>query len=99
MIAHMLPAIPEAARQPILIRLGRDSRSRLRVYGREGDREADSWAGVPPTYELRDPTIEPWYREVARWLDNGFDAIVGAGAAALVRAAGAATGSRPGPRR
>jgi two-component system sensor histidine kinase ChvG len=77
MIAHMLPAIPEDARQPILIRLGRDSRSRLRVYGREGDREADSWAGAPPTYELRDPTVEPWYREVARWLDNGFDAIVG----------------------
>ena len=31
-----------------------------------------------PTYALRDPTIEPWYRDVARWLDNGFDAIVGA---------------------
>jgi two-component system, OmpR family, sensor histidine kinase ChvG len=78
MIAHMLAALPQGARQPILIRLGADSRSRLRIYGASGQREADSWFGVPPTYELRDPTIEPWYREVARWLDNGFDAIVGA---------------------
>jgi two-component system, OmpR family, sensor histidine kinase ChvG len=78
MIAHMLSAIPKDARQPILVRLGRDSRSRLRVYGQSGAREADSWSGVPPTYELRDPTVEPWYREAARWLDNGFDAIVGA---------------------
>ena len=78
MIAHMLSAIPSEARQPILVRLGQDSRARLRVYGRSGAREADSWSGVPPTYQLRDPAREAWYREVARWLDNGFDAIVGA---------------------
>lgn len=78
MIAHMLAAIPKDAREPVLVSLGRDSRSRLRVYGPDGAREADSWSGAAPTYELRDPTGEPWYREVARWLDNGFDAIVGA---------------------
>ena len=78
MIAHMLAAVPKDARQPILVRLGQDLRSRLRIYGPAGGREADSWAGAPPTYELRDPTNDPWYREVARWLDNGFDAIVGA---------------------
>jgi two-component system, OmpR family, sensor histidine kinase ChvG len=78
MIAHMLAAIPKDAREPVLISLGRDSRSRLRVYGPDGRREADSWSGAAPTYELRDPTGDPWYREVARWLDNGFDAIVGA---------------------
>ena len=33
---------------------------------------------APPTYLMRDPTDEPWYRTVARWLDNGFDAIVAA---------------------
>ena len=78
MIAHTLTAIPEDARQPILVRLGQDSRARLRIYGRDGGLAADSWIGVQPTYSLRDPANEPWYREVARWLDNGFDAIVGA---------------------
>jgi two-component system sensor histidine kinase ChvG len=78
MIAHMLTAIPQDARQPVLVRLGQDSRARLRIYGRDGRLAADSWLGVPPTYSLRDPADDPWYREVARWLDNGFDAIVGA---------------------
>jgi len=78
MIAHMLTAIPAEARQPILVRLGQDSRARLRIYGRDGALAADSWVGAPPTYTFRDPANEPWYREVARWLDNGFDAIVGA---------------------
>jgi two-component system sensor histidine kinase ChvG len=76
MIAHMLSAIPESARAPILIRLGQDSRARLRIYGRDGNLAVDSWSGARPTYTLRDPTDDPWYREVARWLDNGFDAIV-----------------------
>ena len=60
MIAHMLAAIPESARQPILVRLGQDSRARLRNYGRDGKLAADSWIGAPPTYSLRDPTEESW---------------------------------------
>ena len=78
MIAHMLSAIPPASRQPILVRLGQDSGVRLRVYAPTGERTSDSWTGVAPTYQLRDPANEAWYRGVARWLDNGFDAIVGA---------------------
>jgi two-component system sensor histidine kinase ChvG len=78
MIAHMLTAIPAEARQPVLVRLGQDSRARLRIYGPDGRLAADSWIGVAPTYTFRDPGDEPWYRDVARWLDNGFDAIVGA---------------------
>jgi two-component system sensor histidine kinase ChvG len=78
MIAHMLSAIPPGHRQTILVRLGQDSQTRLRVYGAEGAPRADSWVGASPTYQLRDPTMEPWYRDVARALDNGFDAIVGA---------------------
>jgi two-component system sensor histidine kinase ChvG len=76
MIAHTLSAIPEGARAPILVRLGQDSRARLRIYGRDGNLAVDSWTGVQPTYSLRDPIDDPWYRDVARWLDNGFDAIV-----------------------
>ena len=78
MIADMLGALPAAQRQSILVRLGQDSRTRLRIYGRDGRKRADSWAGARPTYELRDPAAEPWHRDVARALDNGFDAIVGA---------------------
>jgi two-component system sensor histidine kinase ChvG len=78
MIAHILSAVPPDRRQPILVHLGRDSGTRLRVYGASGGRQADSWFHAPPTYALRDPTVEPWYRDVARWLDNGFDTIVGA---------------------
>ena len=78
MIAHMLSAVPAPARQPILVRLGQDSRARLRIYAPDGRLAADSWVGVEPTYSLRDPANEPWFRDVARWLDNGFDAIVGA---------------------
>jgi hypothetical protein len=31
----------------------------------------------PPTYELRDPAREPWRKNVARLLDNLFDAVAG----------------------
>jgi len=78
MIAHMLSAIPPQNRQPILVRLGQDSGARLRIYDRSGARVSDSWTGVAPTYQLRDPANEAWYRAVATGLDNGFDAIVGA---------------------
>jgi two-component system sensor histidine kinase ChvG len=77
MIAHMMAAVPPAAREPILVRLGRDSGTRLRLYDPNGQRLADSWHGAQPTYALRDPETEAWYRDVARWLDNGFDRLVG----------------------
>ena len=78
MISHMLSALPQRAWPNALVRLGQDSRTRLRVYGRDGNKLVDSWSEAPPTYELRNPADEPWYRGVARALDNGFDAIVGA---------------------
>ena len=78
MIAHAVAAAPPAMRQPLLVQLGRDSGVRLRVYGADGAKLADSWEGAVPTYELRDPSTEPWYRDAARALDSGFDAIVGA---------------------
>lgn len=83
MIAHLLAAIPSAQREPILVRLGQDSGTRLRLYFPGGGRVADSWHGARPTYTLRDPSIEPWYRDLALWLDNAFDTIVGAPAPAL----------------
>jgi two-component system sensor histidine kinase ChvG len=78
MIAHVMAVLPPAARQQVLVRVGQDSGARLRVYGRDGGRRGDSWQGARPTYELRDPATEPWHRGIARALDSGFDAIVGA---------------------
>lgn len=64
--------------RPLLERIGRDSRTRLRVYGPDGAKRIDSWAGGSETYELRDPSNEPPAKDLARILDNAFDAIVGA---------------------
>ncbi len=78
MVAHMLAVVPADAREGVLAQLGRDSGTRLQVYGRDGRLQADGWRQSGPTYEMRDPSLEAWYRGVARALDNGFDAIVGA---------------------
>lgn len=72
-------AVAEPREEAALLRVvGRDSRTRLRIYGADGSKRMDSWDGATPTYDLRDPAGEPWRKDVARLLDNGFDAIVGA---------------------
>ena len=78
MVAHALATAQRPAWPGLLDRLGRDSGTRLRVFAADGALLADNWASGPLTYLMRDPTNEPWYRIVARWLDNGFDAIVAA---------------------
>jgi two-component system sensor histidine kinase ChvG len=78
MIARMLADVPRERRHSLLVRLGQDSRTRLRIYGTDGAKQTDSWDRAPPTYELRDPATEPVRRDLARWLDNALDAIVGA---------------------
>lgn len=78
MVAHALAGLPRLAWPQMLERLGRDSGARLRVFAPDGRLLADNWASGPPTYEMRNPADEAWYRGVAVWLDNGFDAIVGA---------------------
>ena len=68
---------PASADAALLQAIGRDSRSRLRVYDRSGARIEDSWADAPPTYALRDPATEAWRKDVARALDRGFNVLVG----------------------
>lgn len=84
MIARALSQVPDPLHQPLLVRLGQDSGSRLRIYGPDGAKRADSWQHSAPTYELRDPAAEPFLRVVGRVIDNGFDAIVGAPQAPLL---------------
>jgi two-component system, OmpR family, sensor histidine kinase ChvG len=77
-VAAALAVAEPEERRHLTVQLGLDSRTRLRVYGSDGARRMDSWEGAPPTYELRDPAREPLRKNIARLLDNGFDAIVGA---------------------
>ncbi|HEY0114725.1 MAG TPA: histidine kinase dimerization/phospho-acceptor domain-containing protein, partial [Allosphingosinicella sp.] len=78
MIARAVAAVPLEKREGLLVRLGQDAGARLRIYGADGRRLADSWTGTSPTYEMRDPANEPFMRGVARGIDNIFDTIVGA---------------------
>nr|WP_106639297.1 ATP-binding protein [Allosphingosinicella vermicomposti] len=76
MIAHAVAVAPPEARQDLLVALGRESQTRLRIYTAAG-KVADSWDGARPTYVLRDPKAESWTKDIARWLDRGFDTVVG----------------------
>ena len=77
-IADALAASEPTEREALLTRIGQDSRRRLRVYDASGAKLLDSWQGARPTYYLIDPESEPWRKDVARWLDNALDTIVGA---------------------
>ena len=78
MMADSLSLAEPREKKALLLRLGEHSKTRLRLFSSEGAQLMDSWDGAPPTYELRDPEQEPWNKNVARLLDNAFDAIVGA---------------------
>lgn len=65
-------------REAILATVSNSTGSRLRVFGTEGNLIADSWHRTGPTYELRDPRTQKWTKDVARALDRGFNALVGA---------------------
>ena len=78
LISDALAAAPQTSWQPLVMQMDDRARVRLRVYAADGTRIIDSWENSAPTYELRDPTQEPWQKRVARFLDRVIDAIVGA---------------------
>ena len=78
LVGDALDVAAPPARAALLREVGQETGSRLRVYGADGLKEMDSWAGAAPTYVLRDPKAEPWTKEVAQLLDDAFDAVVGA---------------------
>lgn len=79
LMAVALTTVPPAGRGELAGRLAADSQVRVRLYGSEGSKLADSWEATGPTYELRDPATEKWRKSVARALDRGFNTLVGAG--------------------
>jgi two-component system sensor histidine kinase ChvG len=65
-------------RQAILATVSKSTGSRMRFFGADGTLLADSWRLTGPTYSLRDPSTQKWTKDVARALDRGFNALVGA---------------------
>jgi two-component system sensor histidine kinase ChvG len=64
--------------ESILATVSKSTGSRLRLFAADGHLIADSWHRTGPTYELKDPAAQSWTKSVARALDRGFNAIVGA---------------------
>ena len=74
-------AIDAAGREDaegILATVSKSTGSRIRLFAPDGRLIADSWHLTGPTYELKDPNSERWQKDVARALDRGFNALVGA---------------------
>jgi two-component system sensor histidine kinase ChvG len=79
LIATALSGVPQAKRGDLVERMSAGGKARARLYAGDGAKLADSWDKTGPTYELRDPATQPWRKSVARALDRGFNALVGAG--------------------
>ena len=62
----------------LLAEMSKTNNDRLRLYGPDGRLQIDSWKLTGPTYVLVDPSTQKWTKDVARALDRGFNAIVGA---------------------
>jgi two-component system sensor histidine kinase ChvG len=76
--AQALALLPEKDWPPLLASTTGVSESRMRVYAADGQLITDSWGITGPTYELRDPNAQKWTKDVARAIDRGFNALVGA---------------------
>jgi two-component system sensor histidine kinase ChvG len=76
LMSAALDSVPTAQRPVLMRRMA--GRTRARLYDEDGTKLADSWQWTGPTYELRDPATQPWRKSVARALDRGFNALVGA---------------------
>ncbi len=77
-IAAALEQMPQAQQREAVRSMGETTNSRIRVYGSSGALAVDSWQLAVPSYRLRDPHEQRWTKDVARALDRGFNALVGA---------------------
>lgn len=78
MLANALAAVPQEQRSAVVGSVADATRSRIRLYDPSGRLTVDSWRIAGPTYRLRDPHAQRWTKDVARALDRGFNALVGA---------------------
>ena len=73
-----LSEVREAQRRPLLARIAREQRLRLRLYDARGRLTADSFVIADPAFGFVDPTAEPWYQHSARAIDRAVDWLVNA---------------------
>ena len=78
MAARALALVPAERRSAAVGALARSGKARLRLYDASGVLIADSWTMTGPTYQLRNPATQRWTKGIARALDRGFNALVGA---------------------
>src|SRR5436309_808479 len=75
--ADSLALAEPGERADLLRELGAHSRTRIRLFAKDGRVLIDSWERVPPTYDVRDPKQEDWEKHVSRKIDNLLNAMVG----------------------
>lgn len=78
LIAEALVVIPPPNRAHVLVRFGRDTGTRIRLYDPRGATVADTRALGLRNFVLRDPDLQGWRKDFARLLDAGIDTVVGA---------------------
>jgi two-component system sensor histidine kinase ChvG len=76
--AAALAHVPQSDWPALLSSVSQTNKDRLRLYAGDGRLLIDSWKLTGPTYELKDPSTQKWTKDVARALDRGFNALVGA---------------------
>lgn len=65
-------------RRRLLARIGATQHVRLRLYARDGNLAADSFALTTPSFAFVDPDAEPLLQKAARTLDRAMDFVLGA---------------------
>ena len=76
-LARSLPLLPPERRDAYLIDSATALEGRIRLYGSDGHKIADSFALAPPTYDVQQIDSIPFRRLFARDIDRVTDALVG----------------------
>ena len=74
--ADALSETREAQRRPLLARIAREQKLRLRLYDARGRLIADSDVIAEPAFAFVDPAAEPWVQHAARAMDRAVDWLV-----------------------
>lgn len=76
-IADALAETPSPNRRQLLARIGAEHDLRLRLYDGQGRLRIDTFQIADPAFEFIDPAHEHWFQDVARWLDQAMDTVLG----------------------
>jgi two-component system sensor histidine kinase ChvG len=85
LIAQALMATRLSDEETLVVRLARQTGTRIRTFGADGALRHDSRSLGVDNFLLRDPDKDPWGQSAARFLDAAIDTVVGADRAPLYR--------------